>query len=124
MEGFRQVSAALILHGLAVAITLAVTSTILLAYFMRPVDDQAVLWLARLRPIHAVAASVVAAAVAFTTGPQAGAALLLGAYFLGRILKTMLDHYRGGVTASALMVSCGVFAMAAAGMLAGLRALW
>jgi hypothetical protein len=113
-----------ILHGLAVTLALAFTSTILLAYWMRPVDEQAVRWLARLRTAHAVAACALAPVAAFTTGPRVGAALLLGAYFLGRILKTVLEAQRGGVTASALIISCAIFAVAAAGILAGLRSLW
>jgi len=113
-----------ILHAIAVVCIVALASVIALAWLMRPVDDASVRWTASLRTSHVIVAMIVGAAAAFTIGPQVGAALLLGSYIIGRILKIWFERARGGITGSGLLLSTVLFGGSAAGILSALWGLW
>lgn len=112
------------LHASAVVLVTAIVSLIALSWTMRPVDDLAVRWSSGITTNRAIAAMVVGAAVAFTTGPQVGGVLLLAAYFLARILKTWFEWARGGITGSGLLLSAALFGLLTAGILSTFRGLW
>lgn len=111
-------------HVFTVATLFAVCATIVLAWVTRPVDAFAVHFARTLNTPFAVGAILLATAAALSFGPYPGTVLVLVGYLFVRLLKSLFDWRRGGLSGAGILFSLAVFMTTGLTILSALRRVW